>query len=178
MGFSISGNYPLELDDRHSLTGRCTMPQGERRRLSILHRRPELLDDEEIESPDDAEIDRRLEESISWWQKWAAQGKTSGPHANLMRRSALVLKGLSHAPTGAIAAAATSSLPEAHDGSRNWDYRFTWIRDSVFTVRSLAEIGYLNEADGFRRFIERSAAGSAEELQVLFGVGGTATGGV
>ncbi len=55
---------------------------------------------------------------------------------------------------------------------RNWDYRYSWIRDSCFTVRSLAEVGHANEADGFRRFIERTAAGSAEELQILFGVGG------
>jgi pentatricopeptide repeat protein len=79
---------------------------------------------------------------------------------------------LSNAPTGAIAAAATTSLPETPGGTRNWDYRFTWIRDSCFAVRSLAQIGFVKEADGFRRFIERSAAGSAEELQILFGMGG------
>ena len=103
---------------------------------------------------------------------WLAQGKITGPYADLVRRSALVLKGLSNAPTGAIAAAATTSLPEAPGSIRNWDYRFSWIRDSVFTTRSLAALGFYNEADGFRRFVERSAAGSAEELQVLFGVGG------
>jgi len=79
---------------------------------------------------------------------------------------------LSNAPSGAIAAAATTSLPETPGGSRNWDYRYSWVRDSAFTVRALSELGYLREADGFRRFIERSCAGSAEELQILFGVGG------
>ncbi len=84
----------------------------------------------------------------------------------------MVLKGLTNAPTGAIAAAATTSLPEHQGGCRNWDYRFSWIRDSCFTVNSLAQVGYVKEANGFRRFIERSAAGSADQLQIVFRLGG------
>jgi GH15 family glucan-1,4-alpha-glucosidase len=95
-----------------------------------------------------------------------------GEFADDMRRSAIILKGLTHAPTGAIAAAATASLPESIGGTRNWDYRYSWIRDSYFTVRSLVQLGYVDEADGFRRFVERTAAGSADEVQVLFGLGG------
>jgi GH15 family glucan-1,4-alpha-glucosidase len=84
----------------------------------------------------------------------------------------MVLKALSQARSGAIAAAATTSLPEAPGGSRNWDYRASWVRDSAFALRSLAELGYTAEADGFRRFIQRSAAGSAQELQIMYGLGG------
>jgi GH15 family glucan-1,4-alpha-glucosidase len=69
-------------------------------------------------------------------------------------------------------AAATTSLPEAIGHSRNWDYRYSWIRDAQFTVRSLGELGFEKEADGFRRFVERSAAGSVDNLQIMFGVGG------
>jgi hypothetical protein len=68
--------------------------------------------------------------------------------------------------------AVTTSLPEAPAGSRNWDYRASWVRDSVFALRSLAELGYTAEADGFRRFVQRSAAGSAQELQIVYGLGG------
>jgi GH15 family glucan-1,4-alpha-glucosidase len=171
-GLVISGDILLEPQGRHDLAATFTISAGERRRLSIIFRRPELLDGVNSSPPDSAELDRRLAETCAWWEGWSAQGTFSEPYADLVSRSAIVLKGLSNAPTGAIAAAATTSLPEAPGGERNWDYRFTWIRDSIFTIRSLAELGYHKEADGFRRFIERSAAGNADELQVLFGVGG------
>lgn len=171
-GLLISGDFPLAMMARHSLAGRCTVAEGQRLRLSMIYLRPEIFDSEDVELPSETELDRRLKETVAWWRAWCSQGTITGPYAELVRRSALVLKGLANAPTGAIAAAATTSLPEMPGGSRNWDYRYTWIRDSVFAIRSLAELGYRSEADGFRRFIERSAAGSAEELQVLFGVGG------
>ncbi|MEJ2429062.1 MAG: glycoside hydrolase family 15 protein [Deltaproteobacteria bacterium] len=171
-GLFISGDLPLEMKHRHDLTGTCTVEEGQRLRLSILWRRPEDLAEGLVQPPEGNELDRRLEETIDWWLSWGKRGKISGPYGDYLHRSAIVLKGLTNAPTGAIAAAATTSLPEAPGGSRNWDYRYSWIRDSCFTVRSLAEVGYIKEADGFRRFIERSAAGSAEQLQILYGIGG------
>ena len=164
--------FICKMMDRHSLSGSCTVKAGQRAHLSILYRRPEDLDEDRVEVPAIEELDRRLDETVAWWRSWSSKGTIKGPYAGNARRSAIVLKGLSNAPTGAIAAASTTSLPESPGGSRNWDYRYTWIRDSSFTVRSLAEVGHVNEADGFRRFIERTAAGSAEDLQILFGVGG------
>lgn len=171
-GLLISGDLPLGIHQRHDLQGTFTVDAGQRYRLSLLHRAPEVLDADSVDIPDADELDRRLQDTIGWWQHWADQGRCHGPFADHLQRSAIVLKGLSNAPTGAIAAAATTSLPESPGGSRNWDYRFSWIRDSAFTVRALAQLKYVKEADGFRRFIERSAAGSTNQFQILYGVGG------
>ncbi len=171
-GLLISSDASVKMKHRHDLTGSCTVTAGQRKHLSILHRPPESLGENLVDVPDPAEQDGRLQETIEWWQAWSDQGQCSGPYAEQMQRSAIVLKGLSNAPTGAIVAAPTTSLPESPGGSRNWDYRFSWIRDSSFTVRSLAELNYVKEADGFRRFIERSTAGSADQLQILYGIGG------
>jgi GH15 family glucan-1,4-alpha-glucosidase len=86
--------------------------------------------------------------------------------------SAMVLGGLLNGETGAMAAAATTSLPEVEGGSRNWDYRFSWIRDSTLAARALAELGFDDAADAFRRFVQRSSAGHVDELQIAYGVGG------
>ncbi len=171
-GLVLFGDLDFTQTERHACVATCTVHEGDRRRVSMIYRRPSELDTDIAPVPDMKELDRRLDETIQWWNDWTAQGSVDHIDGALTQRSAIVLKGLSNAPTGAIAAAATTSLPEAPGSSRNWDYRFTWIRDSVFTVRSLAELGYDAEADGFRRFVERSAAGSADEVQILFGVGG------
>ncbi|MGW8313931.1 MAG: glycoside hydrolase family 15 protein [Desulfuromonadales bacterium] len=171
-GLLISGNDCIEIDRRHLLKGECRIEKGESFYLSILYGRPEDLEDGLVEPPAPKELDKRFDQTVHWWQKWSDQGDFSGPANDLVLRSAIVLKGLSHAPSGAIVAAATTSLPETPGGSRNWDYRFSWVRDSSFTVRTLVELGYIKEADGFRRYMERTCAGSAEELQILFGVGG------
>jgi GH15 family glucan-1,4-alpha-glucosidase len=171
-GLLISTDFHCKMIDRHSVSGSCTVKQGQRTHLSILYRRPEDLDKGYVEPPSIKELDRRLDETVIWWHAWSSRSTMTGPYAGCGQRSAIVLKGLSNAPTGAIAAAPTTSLPESLRGKRNWDYRYTWIRDSCLTVRSLAKIGHVHEADGFRRFIERTAAGSAEELQIVFGVGG------
>ncbi len=168
----LSGDFDLHSVDVHDLTGQTTVRAGERTRLAITWFRPEHLDPEPPGQPDAEELDRRLDGTIEWWRAWAAKAQLAGPDATTSRRSALVLKALTNAPTGAIAAAPTTSLPEAVGGERNWDYRYSWIRDSQFTVRSLGQLGCETEADGFRRFIERSAAGSAESLQIMYGLSG------
>ena len=168
----ISADVELEVSAKHALVAQHTLEADARLHFSILYRKPEYMDEEDCPAPTPEEIEARLEETERWWGQWTSQGTFPTPYREQCRRSAIVLKGLSQAPTGAIAAAATTSLPEVPGGSRNWDYRYTWVRDSAFTVRSLAELGYVKEADGFRRFVERTAAGSAAEVRVLYAVDG------
>jgi GH15 family glucan-1,4-alpha-glucosidase len=171
-GLLIASDGTIQPGGQHDLEGRFTVRGGERVHLSIEARAPELIADSPPDAPTPHQMDRRLDETLKWWRRWGGKLSLPGPDAPAAIRSALVLKALTNAPTGSIAAAPTTSLPEAPGGSRNWDYRFTWIRDSSFAVRSLAELGAESEADGFRRFVERSAAGNAGDLQILYGVGG------
>jgi len=170
-GLLIGSDKHLESTDHELLCKFSVRPQ-ERVHFSILYHDPSRLDTSTPEVPDHDEVDRRIEETIDWWRRWARKADFHGSNEGAIVRSALVLKALSHAPTGAIAAAATTSLPESLGGSRNWDYRFSWIRDSCFSVDALANVGFTNEADGFRRFMQRSAAGSADELQIMYGLAG------
>jgi GH15 family glucan-1,4-alpha-glucosidase len=171
-GLLIEGDVPLAPSGLHGVAADLRVREGQRLRLSLRHVSPEVLDSSGTPSPTPAELDRRLEQTISWWRGWSARSVSLGRDWPRLMRSAIVLKALTQASTGAIAAAATTSLPETPGGSRNWDYRASWVRDSVFALGSLAELGYTAEADGFRRFVQRSAAGSAADLQIMYGLGG------
>jgi GH15 family glucan-1,4-alpha-glucosidase len=174
-GLLIQADFELEVVDHHRLEGKLTVTDGERRRLSLGYRRPvELEPLDRFEGLDPGRIDTALEQTVERWREWSSRLSGDALDFEGVARSAAVLKALSYEPTGAIVAAPTTSLPEARDlgGSRNWDYRYSWVRDSALAARSLAELGGEEEADAFRRFIERSAAGHAGDLQVLFGVGG------
>ena len=172
-GLAIWCDRELELVGHHDLRGTVTLRAGDRLRLSLQFVRPETLEEHEPGEFEPETIDGRLDETIAWWRRFAAQARDlPGPEAAGVRRSALVLKALQYATTGAIVAAPTTSLPEAPGGPRNWDYRYSWIRDSVFSARSLAELGLEDEADGFRRFVQRSSAGSADDLRIAYGIGG------
>jgi GH15 family glucan-1,4-alpha-glucosidase len=171
-GLLISATSDLACQE-HDMASEFTVEAGGQVAFSVSWFRPEEIDgDRDIQPPSTAENSARLEATLQWWGHWSARAKLEGPDADAVIRSALVLRGLVNAPTGAVAAAPTTSLPEEVGGERNWDYRFSWIRDSSFSVRSLAEIGFDREADGFRRFMQRSAAGSAHDLQIMYGLGG------
>jgi GH15 family glucan-1,4-alpha-glucosidase len=171
-GLLIWSDVLLDRAGRHDLVATTTIAPGQRIHLSIQFLLPEHLDSQRPRMPDAETCDERLEETLQWWRNWSSKSDLQGTSRARAVRSAIVLKALTYAPTGAIAAAPTTSLPEAPGGERNWDYRFSWIRDSIFTVRSLAELGFTAEANGFRRFIERSAAGNAEDLQIVYAIDG------
>ena len=162
----------LSEDPEHALRGRFSVGPGDRVRLALTYCAPERIDNDPPSQPEARELDELLEGTVRWWREWASTVRLDTRDEPAVRRSAIALKALTFAPTGAVTAAPTTSLPEAIGGPRNWDYRYAWVRDSSFSSRAFAELGCVEEADAFRAFIMRSAAGHAEDLQVVYGVGG------
>jgi GH15 family glucan-1,4-alpha-glucosidase len=115
---------------------------------------------------------RELGETRSFWTHWSAQCDYDGPYRAQVIRSAITLKLLTYAPTGAMVAAPTASLPEFIGGARNWDYRYTWLRDGAFAAGTLAALGYLDEATDFVHWVEHRERTSDRELRVMYGIRG------
>jgi len=113
-----------------------------------------------------------IERSGAWWEQWIGRAKYEGRHRDAVLRSALLLKLLTYAPSGAIVAAPTTSLPERLGGPLNWDYRYCWLRDATLTLYALMRSGYMTEAFAWRDWLLRAAAGSPDDLQILYGIGG------
>jgi len=111
-------------------------------------------------------------ETESWWKEWSSKNRVSGPYRDLVVRSLVTLKALTYAPTGGIVAAGTTSLPETLGGTRNWDYRFAWLRDATFTLHALTHAGYIEEAQAWRDWLLRAVAGDPSKLQTLYGLAG------
>jgi GH15 family glucan-1,4-alpha-glucosidase len=173
VGLAIRCDAPLAIEHRSDLHGHVTVSAGEECLLTIEYHRPEDLDDAKILAALGKERHEAcMDVTCDAWQAWNAQMRMPFGFDEHTQRSALVLKSLGCERTGAIAAAPTTSLPEWPGGQRNWDYRYSWVRDSVFTVRALYELGCHREADRFLGFITRSSAGSAQELQIMYAVDG------
>jgi len=117
-------------------------------------------------------LDQELDDTTAFWEGWAAQCTFRGEHRDAVVRSALTLKALTYAPSGGLVAAPTTSLPETIGGVRNWDYRYTWIRDATFALYALSIIGFTGEARAFKDWLEWSTSGRARDLQVMYGLGG------
>ncbi|MDC7786565.1 glycoside hydrolase family 15 protein [Rhodoplanes sp. TEM] len=113
-----------------------------------------------------------LAETESFWREWASSCRPAGRWSSMVVRSLVTLKALIYAPTGGIVAAPTTSLPECLGGTRNWDYRFCWVRDSTLTLFALMNAGYFHEAQAWRDWLVRAVAGSPEQIQIMYGLGG------
>ena len=158
-------DVPLKGED-HSTSASFTVREGEQVPF-VLTWYPSHLD-----VPKRVQAADALRDTERFWKKWASRNTDDGEWSDAVRRSLLVLKGLIYEPTGGIVAAATTSLPEKIGGARNWDYLFCWLRDASFTLRALVESGYLEEAEAWRDWLLRAVAGSAEQLQIMYGLSG------
>jgi GH15 family glucan-1,4-alpha-glucosidase len=129
--------------------------------------------------PEPIDPEAALEDSEAFWTEWSSRYRqeidnagTPEPWSDMMMRSLIVLKSLTYAPTGGIVAAPTCSLPETLGGARNWDYRFCWIRDATLTLLALMNGGYFEEAEAWRDWLLRAAAGNPDQMQIMYGVAG------
>jgi GH15 family glucan-1,4-alpha-glucosidase len=122
--------------------------------------------------PDAIDAENALKDTVDYWTDWADPCTYEGEWAEAVEQSLIVLKALTYAPTGGIVAAPTTSLPERIGGQRNWDYRYCWLRDATLVLLAFINAGYLQEADAWRTWLLRAAAGDPAELQIMYGVGG------
>jgi GH15 family glucan-1,4-alpha-glucosidase len=168
-GLILRSEIPLRLSgNRHSAHGGARINAGDRRSLSVSYTQeaPAVL-------PILGPVTRaRIEQSAGWWRKWASQCTYEGPYRAMVLRSALVLKLLAYAPSGAVVAAPTTSLPEWIGGVRNWDYRYCWLRDASFTLRALLDLGFEEEAAAFMSWTLHATHLSRPELRVIYDVFG------
>ena len=168
---ALHSDLPLRrTPDGHGASGAATIAAGERKHLSLVY---------SADAPGvipllgDAARDR-VERSIRWWRGWARRGTYDGPYRDAVVRSGLTLKLMTYAPSGAVVAAPTTSLPEEIGGVRNWDYRYCWLRDASLTLRALFDLGYAEEAEAYLSWILHATRLTWPELQVLYDVFGEA----
>jgi GH15 family glucan-1,4-alpha-glucosidase len=122
--------------------------------------------------PAELDVAGELARTEDYWTEWAGRMTYEGKYRDAVMRSVLTLKALTFAPTGAIVAAPTSSLPEEIGGSRNWDYRFCWLRDASLTLSAQMFFGYVEEARSFRDWLLRSVAGEPDDMQIMYSIYG------
>jgi GH15 family glucan-1,4-alpha-glucosidase len=122
--------------------------------------------------PEAFSADAALQDTEFFWNEWSRKGRIDGPWSDAICRSLITLKALTYAPTGAMVAAPTTSLPERIGGNRNWDYRYCWVRDATLTLLALMNAGYFEEAQAWRDWLTRAVAGRPEQMEVMYGVAG------
>jgi len=160
---------PLPRDGRGGVDASARIGAGDERIVTITWSTPSGLDSGRL--PRDEAL-ASLDSTVRFWQTWTKQTRYKGPYREAVERSALAIKGLTDGKTGAVIAAATTSLPETIGGGRNWDYRYTWVRDSTTMLTSLIRLGHDYECRQFAEWIRNTTAGRAAELQIMYGIGG------
>ena len=170
---AVSGSDALVLRTPAPLQGEDLRSIGE---FSVIEGEtvPFVLSYGRSYGPPPAQLDPRqaLAKTETFWRGWLRPCPSVGDWSSEVKRSLLTLKALTYEPTGGIVAAPTSSLPEFIGGERNWDYRYCWLRDAAFTLLSLMNLGYYDEAKAWRDWLLRAVAGSPAQIQILYGVTG------
>lgn len=167
--FLLRAGVPLCLSaDRRQVSGRFDVGAGERLcfSLSYVQRQPAVL------PPTAGAALARLQRTIAWWENWASGCSYDGPYRDAVVRSALTLKMMTFAPSGAVVAAPTTSLPEAIGGTRNWDYRYCWLRDAALTMRALLSLDLREEAGAFLRWLLHATALTRPALNIMYDIYG------
>jgi GH15 family glucan-1,4-alpha-glucosidase len=170
--FILKSPVPLQ-NDAGGAVAKFALRGGEQAVFVLRHRAGQAVASLTAETVDGEAL---LNETVRYWRSWASQSRYHGRWREIVIRSALVLKLLTFLPTGAIVAAATTSLPEQIGGIRNWDYRYTWVRDAAFTVYSLMRLGYTEEAAAFAQFMQARAKEEAPvngPLNVMYRIDGS-----
>ncbi|UQU67806.1 glycoside hydrolase family 15 protein [Couchioplanes caeruleus] len=162
----LHAGVPVESHDR-TTTATFTVSAGQRIPFVLTHQKSHLP------KPRPTDPERALAGTCRFWQEWIGRHTYDGPWPDAVRRSLILLKALTYAPTGGIVAAATTSLPEQLGGPRNWDYRYCWLRDATFTLQALLGTGYVAEAKAWREWLLRAVAGDPADLQIMYGLDGT-----
>jgi GH15 family glucan-1,4-alpha-glucosidase len=157
-------DLPRPADGRH--VGEFVLEEGEAVDFQLAY----FPSHEDI--PPARDPDQALSYADTYWSWWASICRYQGPYEDQVLRSLLTLKALTYAPTGGIVAAATTSLPEFFGGTRNWDYRYCWLRDAALTLTALLASGYEEEALAWRDWLLRAVAGDPEDVQIMYGVAG------
>lgn len=139
---------------------------GQRVRFVMTHAPSNLA------PPQPPDADQALENTAAWWTAWSRRCAYRGEWQEVVHSSLITLKALTYAPTGGIVAAPTTSLPEQPGGSRNWDYRFCWLRDATFTLLALMHAGYRDEAKAWGEWLRRTVAGTPDQVQTLYRLSG------
>ena len=169
----LSSPVPLTIE-QSAVSGQLHLHRGESADFALHYGNGAETGSARVWSQSD--IGARLKDTVSAWESWSKLHQAyEGPWKDLVHHSGRVLQSLSFAPTGAICAAATTSLPETVGGARNWDYRYAWVRDASFTIQALWVAACPDEANQFFNYVTTSAAGSLDrggDLQIMFGVGG------
>ncbi len=163
----LVSSVPMDVEEGGVLSATVEVKSGERVDLVLAY-----SEEAPAEIPTLGSLDLIQQFTKSFWQHWSRVCGYRGPYRKAVVRSALALKMLTYAPSGAIIAAATTSLPEVMGGTRNWDYRFCWLRDAAFTIRALLELGYRDEAHAFSRWLLYATRLTHPEIRTLYTIFG------